>query len=116
MPEILRSPVPLGLKIAAEIRPVFAPISSSFHGKPQATAFPGIHRIPARTPTDQPAVGARLAVKRRIDFGADPEQDAGLILTPVPKPSDYLKLQRLHLLPEEPPFLDESSFPLKESP
>ena len=78
MPEILRSPVPSGLRIAAEIRSAFAPISSSFHGKPQATAFPGIHRIPVRTPMDQPAVGARLAGKRRIDSGADPEL-AGLV-------------------------------------
>ena len=38
-------------RIAAEIRPVFAPISSSLNGKPKAIAFPGIHRIPARTPT-----------------------------------------------------------------
>ena len=37
-----------------------------------------------------------------ICFGADPDQDAGFILTPVPKPSGYRKLQRLHLLPEEP--------------
>ena len=34
---------------------------------------------------DQPAVGARLADKRRIDSGADPDQDTGLILTPVLK-------------------------------
>ena len=32
---------------------------------------------------DQPAVGARLAGKRRIDFDVDPDQDTGLILTPI---------------------------------
>ena len=67
------------------------------NGNPQATAFPGIHRIPVRTPMDQPAVGARLADKRRIDSGADPDQDTGLILTPVLSITTLLALNaRLH--------------------
>ena len=49
----------------------------AFNGKPQATAFQVVHRIPARTLTPS-------AVKRRIDLGADPKRRGTTAVSRVP--------------------------------